>query len=147
MTNGYAEGRIFLSFPHTNNGFIFLLTTFFLFINFKISCQESLYTLRCNFTRWRYLTSWKRLYGKDFLYQDKISYILIRYARNVVPNVWRSFSVNAKWLSRALPYCHFTAMLQSFQPTGAARGVLYKPNIICYTAGKSTLAPTMCVLR
>ena len=27
MTNGDPEGRIFLSYPHTNNGFLFLLTT------------------------------------------------------------------------------------------------------------------------
>ena len=25
MTNGDAEGRLFLSYPHTNNGFFFLL--------------------------------------------------------------------------------------------------------------------------
>ena len=28
MTNGDAEGRIFLPYPHTNNGFFFLLTIF-----------------------------------------------------------------------------------------------------------------------
>ena len=33
MTNGDPEGRIFLSYPHTNNGFLFLLTTVFLFQN------------------------------------------------------------------------------------------------------------------
>ena len=27
MTNGDPEGRIFLSYPDTNNGFFFLLTT------------------------------------------------------------------------------------------------------------------------
>ena len=27
MTNGDQDGRIFLSHPHTNNGFFFLLTT------------------------------------------------------------------------------------------------------------------------
>ena len=27
MTNGDHEGRVFLSHPHTNNGFFFLLTT------------------------------------------------------------------------------------------------------------------------
>ena len=27
MTNGDLEGQIFLSYPHTNNGFFFLLTT------------------------------------------------------------------------------------------------------------------------
>ena len=32
MTNGDPEGQIFLSYPHTNNGFFLLLTTvFFLF--------------------------------------------------------------------------------------------------------------------
>ena len=29
MTNGDNEGQIFLSHPHTNNGFFFLLTTVF----------------------------------------------------------------------------------------------------------------------
>ena len=32
MTIGYCEGQIFLSYPHTNNGLFFLLTTFYLFI-------------------------------------------------------------------------------------------------------------------
>ena len=31
MTNGDLEGQIVLSYPHTNNGFFFLLTTVFLF--------------------------------------------------------------------------------------------------------------------
>ena len=30
MTNGDLKGRIFLSYPHTNNGFFFLLTTVFI---------------------------------------------------------------------------------------------------------------------
>ena len=33
MTNGDPEGRIFLSYPYTNNGFFFLLTTVFSFKN------------------------------------------------------------------------------------------------------------------
>ena len=33
MTNGDPEGRIFLSYPHTNNGFFFLAHHFFLFQN------------------------------------------------------------------------------------------------------------------
>ena len=34
VTNGDPEGRIILSYPHTNNGFFFLLTTvFLLFLN------------------------------------------------------------------------------------------------------------------
>ena len=32
MTNGDPEGLIFLSYPLTNNGFFFLVTTFYLFI-------------------------------------------------------------------------------------------------------------------
>ena len=46
MTNRDLEGRIFLSYPHTNNGLFFLLTTVFiyLFIYFKISLQKSLNT-------------------------------------------------------------------------------------------------------
>ena len=47
MTNGDSLGRIFLSYPHTNNGFFFLLTTVFYF---KISFQKSLNTLRYNCT-------------------------------------------------------------------------------------------------
>ena len=30
MTNGDAEGRILLAYPHTNNGLFFLLTTVFI---------------------------------------------------------------------------------------------------------------------
>ena len=33
MTNGDPEEQIFLSYPHTNNGFFFLLTTVFLIKN------------------------------------------------------------------------------------------------------------------
>ena len=60
MTNGDPEGQIFLSYPHTNNGFFFLLTTVFiyLFIYFKVSFEKSLNKLRCNFTWWRDLTAW-----------------------------------------------------------------------------------------
>ena len=36
MTNGDPEGRIFLSYPHTNNGAFFLLTIVF-FIHFIFS--------------------------------------------------------------------------------------------------------------
>ena len=59
MTNGDPGGWIFLSHPHTNNGFFFLRTKVIiylsiylsiLFIYFKISFQKSLNTLRCNFT-------------------------------------------------------------------------------------------------
>ena len=32
MTNGDPEGRIFLAYPHTNNGFFFLLTTVFIYL-------------------------------------------------------------------------------------------------------------------
>ena len=32
MTNGDPEGRIFLSYPHTNNGLFFLLTTVFIYL-------------------------------------------------------------------------------------------------------------------
>ena len=31
MTDSDPEGRIFLSYPHTNNGFFFLLTTVFIY--------------------------------------------------------------------------------------------------------------------
>ena len=53
MTNGDSEGQLFLSYPHTINGFFFLLTTvFFLFEN---KLPESLNTLICNFAWWRHL--------------------------------------------------------------------------------------------
>ena len=32
MTNGGPEGRIFLSYPHKNNGFFFLLSTVFIYL-------------------------------------------------------------------------------------------------------------------
>ena len=48
MTNSDPEGGFFLSYPHTNNGFSFLLTTVFIYL--KISFQKSLNSLRCNFT-------------------------------------------------------------------------------------------------
>ena len=35
MTNGDRKGRIFLSHPHTNNGFFFLLT-----IKYRILCLK-----------------------------------------------------------------------------------------------------------
>ena len=40
MRNGDPEGRIFLSYPHTNNGFFFLLTTVFLFENMLPEVDE-----------------------------------------------------------------------------------------------------------
>ena len=32
MTNGDPEGQIFLSYPHTNNGFLFVLNTVFIYL-------------------------------------------------------------------------------------------------------------------
>ena len=46
MTNGDPEGRIFLSYPHTNIGFFFLLTSTVLYL--KISFQKSLNTQKYN---------------------------------------------------------------------------------------------------
>ena len=42
MTNGDPEGRIFLSYPHTNNGFFFLLTTCFFFSSPEPKAQGEL---------------------------------------------------------------------------------------------------------
>ena len=50
MTKVDPEGLIFLSYPHTNIGFFFLLTSTVLYL--KISFQKSLNTLRYNFTWW-----------------------------------------------------------------------------------------------
>ena len=47
MTNDDPEGPIFLSYPHTNNGFFFLLTTIFLFKNKLPEVPEY---VRYNFT-------------------------------------------------------------------------------------------------
>ena len=33
MTNGDPEGRIYLSYPHTTNGFFFLLTTVSIYLS------------------------------------------------------------------------------------------------------------------
>ena len=33
MTNRSPEGQIFLSYPHMNNGFFFLLTTVFIYLS------------------------------------------------------------------------------------------------------------------
>ena len=52
MTNGDLGGRVFLSYPHTNNEGFFLVTTVFiylLFTYFKVSFQKSLNMLRCSF--------------------------------------------------------------------------------------------------
>ena len=51
MTNGDSEERIFLSHPHTNNGFFFLLTTKYRIYNWKKhekDFQKILNTLRCD---------------------------------------------------------------------------------------------------
>ena len=45
MTNVDPEGRIFLSFTHTNNGLFFLIATGFIYLS-KISLQKYLNTLR-----------------------------------------------------------------------------------------------------
>ena len=45
MKNIDPEGQIFLSFPHTNNGFFFLLTTVFIYLfiySFMYSFQNKL---------------------------------------------------------------------------------------------------------
>ena len=39
MTNGDPQGRIFLSYPHRNNGFFFLLTSVFIYL-FKNTLPE-----------------------------------------------------------------------------------------------------------
>ena len=40
MTNGDPEERIFLSYPHTNNGFFFLLTTVFIYLSIYNTLPE-----------------------------------------------------------------------------------------------------------
>ena len=39
MTNADPEGRIFLFHPHTNNGFVFLVSTYFISL-FEIDMQD-----------------------------------------------------------------------------------------------------------
>ena len=51
MTNGDHQGRIFLSHPHTNNRFFFLLTTKYLILYFfqhEKDFQKILNKLRCD---------------------------------------------------------------------------------------------------
>ena len=51
MTNGDHERQIFLSHPHMNNGFFFLLTTKYLISyleRYEKGFQKILYMLRCN---------------------------------------------------------------------------------------------------
>ena len=52
MTKGDHEGQIFLSHPHTNNGYFFFLTIGFLFLN-KLpevsECAEMQYHMMMSF--------------------------------------------------------------------------------------------------
>ena len=47
MTNGDPEGRIFLSYPHTNNGFFFLRTTVFFIMAPPTYVGRALLILAC----------------------------------------------------------------------------------------------------
>ena len=42
MTNGDPEERIFQSYPHTNNGIFFLLTTVFIYLFIHLFIQNKL---------------------------------------------------------------------------------------------------------
>ena len=42
MTNGDLTGRIFLSYPHRNNGFFFLLITVFIYLFVHLSILNKL---------------------------------------------------------------------------------------------------------
>ena len=57
MTNGDPEGRIFLSHPHTNNGFFSLLTTIYLILNWKK--HETDFKKILNMLRFDVVTSFK----------------------------------------------------------------------------------------
>ena len=82
MTNGDPEGRIFLSYSHTSNGFFFLLTTVFIYFFLNKLTEVPEYT----YMQFHMMTlvdvlgeiAWVR-YG--FLSQGKISDILIPCAR------------------------------------------------------------------
>ena len=49
MTNGDPEGRIFPSYPHTNIGFVFLLTTVFFIYLFLNKLPEVLEYVKMQF--------------------------------------------------------------------------------------------------
>ena len=51
MTNDDPEGLIFLSHPHTNNDFFFLLNTEFIVFYFSVSSQKFLNKLVYNIIR------------------------------------------------------------------------------------------------
>ena len=75
MTNGNPEGRIFLSFPHMNNGFFLAHHCLYLLIYFKTSSQKSLNmlnTLRCNFTFNITMPSRVRQHGLDKKFYPRI---------------------------------------------------------------------------
>ena len=50
MPNVDCKGRLFLSHPHTNNGFFFLLTIKYLVLCFKKGSLKFLNMLRCDMT-------------------------------------------------------------------------------------------------
>ena len=87
MTNGDPEGWIFLSYPHTNNGFFFLLTTIFIYLCIYLFQNKLLKVpeyAKMQFNMMRLLDVlgkivWVRY---DFLSQGKNSDILFRCARN-----------------------------------------------------------------
>ena len=81
-----TKGRIFLSYPYTNNGFHFLLTTVFIYL-FSNNLPEVPDYAKMQFHMVRLLDVLGNISfsipgaGKDFLSQGKISDILIRCAR------------------------------------------------------------------
>ena len=83
MTNGDPEGRIFLTYPQTNNEYFFLLTTVFIYLLFQNKLTEVPEYAKMQFHRMTLVDvlckiAWAR---SDFLSQGKISDILIRCAR------------------------------------------------------------------
>ena len=144
MTNGYREGRTFVSHPHTNNGFFLLLSIKYCIFIFKKGFQKILNTLSYDIIWWRYFnnnnditflptcgslffifsTGWYRVWEVELSHMGKNS-------RN--PNlVCKNNSILPYWLIDShffLIYCIFSksTLLQKF-------------------GGTLTLVPQICVV-
>ena len=91
MNNGDPEGRILRSYPHTNNGFFFLLTTVLILFLFLISLHKSLNTILRMYPiiylyksqRVLYRIEWENYTKSDTKHISSDTMIFISYALNI----------------------------------------------------------------
>ena len=88
MTNGDPKGQFFLSYPHTNNGFFFLLTTVLFIYLINLFIYSFIYLECHDYANMQFhMMTLLEVLGKiawvrsEFLSQGKISDILIWCAR------------------------------------------------------------------